>query len=181
MYDVGYGILRGELMGHTKNLSTAILIQSIIAVAIVLLWSPAARSGPEDDSDFSVSVPGVRLLTLERDSIRFEADILQIVDGWTNEEMLVARVSANVDWVLTVRGSEELWEGPWQKPVSDIYWSYGGGEYRPLSSTESAQVVAGGLSKEAGYPIELKVKLDLEKDVPGEYYYSYLVVELTAP
>jgi hypothetical protein len=151
------------------------------AIIILLLWSPAARSGPEDDSDLSMSVPGVRLLTLERDTISFEPGILEMVDGWSNEEVLTARVSANVDWVLTIKGSEALWEAPWDKPVSDIYWSYGGGEYVPLSSTQSAQVVAGGLSKEAAYPIKLKVMLDLEKDVPGKYYYSYLVVELTAP
>jgi len=164
----------------------------ILAIAIMLFCIPAAYAEPEDESDFTMSVPGVRSLTIDPDSLRFDPDLDQITRGYTDEEVVIATVSANVGWVLTITGSAQVWEGPWQKPVGDIYWKYGGGEagsigtdsgvagYQSLT-TLSAVVVSGGPCNQHTYPISFGVKLDIEKDVPGEYYYAYIVFELTTP
>lgn len=167
-------------MIQTNNRRIAILKQLIIAVVILLVLCPAAYAEPEDDSAFSMGIPGVRSLTLEQENIQFEPDAIQMLDGWTHQEVLIALVNANVNWVLTVRGIKELWEGPWQKPVSDIYWKYGGGDYESLG-TQSAHVASGGPCNPATYPIYFKIMLDLESDVPGVYYYAYIVFELSAP
>lgn len=152
----------------------------IIAVVILLVLCPAAYAEPEDDSAFSMGVPGVRSLTLEQSNIQFGPDALQMLDGWTHQGVLIAWVNANVDWVLTIRGSKELWEGPWQKPVSDIYWKYGGADYESLGML-SAYVASGGPCIKYTCPIYFNVMLDLERDVPGEYYYAYILFELSAP
>ena len=167
-------------MTQSNNRRVAKLKQLIIAIVILLVFCPSAYADPVDDSGFGMSVPGVRSLTLEQDNLQFEPDILQFLDGWTHQEVLIARVNANVDWVLTIRGSDELWEGPWEKPVTDIYWKYGGGEYASLD-TQSAYVASGGPTNQQAYPIHFKIKLDLEWDVPGEYYYEYVIFELSAP
>ena len=176
-YDVTF---RGRLMTQSNNRRVAILKNLIIAVVILLVFCPAAHAEPEDDSVFSMGVPGVRSLTLEQDNIQFAPDTLQMLDGWTHHEVLIARVNANVGWVLTVRGSEELWDGPWQKPVSDICWSYGGADYESLRM-QSAYVASGGPCNQQTYPIYFKIMLDLVSDIPGEYYYAYIVFELSAP
>ena len=172
---------RGDgLMKLRNNRRVTILKNLIIAVVMLLVLCPAAHAESEDDSGFSMGVPGVRSLTLEDNNIQFEPDTLQMLDGWTHQEVLIARVNANVDWVLTVRGSDEYWEGPWQKPVSDIYWKYGGLDYESMS-TQNATVASGGPCNQNTYPIHFKVMLDLESDVPGDYYYEYVVFELSAP
>ena len=156
------------------------LKQLIIAVVILLVFCPSVHAEPEDESGFGMSVPGVRMLTLEQENIEFDPDILQFLDGWTHQEVLIARVNANVTWVLTVRGSDDLWEGPWDKPVTDIYWKYGGGEYASLGM-QSAYVASGGPCNQLTYPIHFKVKLDLAFDVPGDYHYEVVIFELSSP
>jgi len=152
----------------------------IPAIIILLLCCPAAYAGEDDDSDLSMRVPDVRLVNVEPGSINFAPDMTDMINGWTKTEEITAVVSANTNWVLTIKGSEEYWEGPWQKPVSDIYWNLAGGEYQPLT-TQSTEVASGGKCNGSGYPIHMKVELDLSQDAPGEYYYYVIIFELTSP
>jgi hypothetical protein len=151
----------------------------IPALVILVLCGPA-YAGSDDNSDFSLRCPAMRMVTVEPDSLSFESDMGQFVAGWTEPKEITAWVSANVPWVLSIKGSQESWEGPYPKPVSDISWSYGPGAYVPLS-TSSATVVAGELTNRQPYPINIKVKLDLSKDFPGDYHYYNIVVELSEP
>lgn len=130
-------------MRHKNNIHNTILVHLIIAVAVLIICSPAAYADPEDESNTSITITGVRSLTLEQDSLHYEPNISQMLNGWTQQQVLIARVSANVNWALNIRGSDEYWEGPWDKPVSDIYWKYGGGGYEPLW-TQPAEVASGG-------------------------------------
>lgn len=171
----------GVSPSHISNKRrVAILKQLFFSVVILFAFCPAVLADPVDDSGFSMGVPGIRSLTLDQNNIHFEPDIRQMVDGWTHQEVLIARVNANVDWVLTVRGSDDLWDGPWEKPVTDIYWKYGGGEYASLDM-QSMYVASGGPTNHQAYPIHFKVKLDLALDVPGDYYYEYVIFELSSP
>jgi hypothetical protein len=177
-------------MRHKNNIRTTILTRLILAAAVLIICSPAAYADPEDESDASISVPGIRSLTLEQNSLHYEPNINQMLEGWTEQQVLITRVSANVNWVLNIRGSDEFWEGPWDKPVGDLYWKYGGGSgssvsrsdagYQPLG-TQPTEVASGGPCNQRTFPIHFRVKLDLETDVPGEYYYTYVVIELTMP
>ena len=167
-------------MGQINNKGFLILMQLMAGVVILLLCCTAVSAAPKDESDFSMGVPEVRLVNVEPGSIHFDPDIGEMLDGWTHVKDITAVVSANANWVLTIKGSEEYWEGPYDKPVSDIYWNLAGGEYKPLS-TQSTPVVSGGLSKRCGYPVHIKIKLDLSKDQPGDYNYYYIIFELTAP
>ena len=157
-----------------------ILKHILTPILIFLLAVPWAWADVEDESDTSMTVPGVRSLTLDQQSLHFEPTIEEMINGWTQQKPIIARVSANVGWVLTVRGSSELWEAPWSKPVTDLYWKYDGGEYAPLT-TDVVEIVSGGPCNQHTFPVHFMVKLDLEKDVPGEYYYNYIVFELAAP
>ena len=159
---------------------STVIKQLIISFVILLLLCPAAHAVPEDDSGFGMDVPGVRSLTLDDESLYMEPGIIEMLDGFTDPEVITASVCANVTWVLTIRGSDELWDGPWDKPITDIYWNYNGGDYVPLGM-DSAYIVSGGPCNQVEYPINFKVKLDMEYDLPGEYYYEYIVFELSAP
>jgi len=157
-----------------------ILRHTLTPILIFLLSVSIAWADSEDDSDASMTVPGVRSLTLEQQSLHFEPTLTQMIDGWTQQKPIIARVSANVGWVLTVHGSSDLWDAPWDKPVTDLYWRYASGEYAPLT-TDMVEVVSGGPCNQLTYPIHFMVKLDLADDVPGDYYYEYIVFELAAP
>jgi hypothetical protein len=152
----------------------------IPAVIVLLLCCAAAYATQEGDSDLSMQVPDVYLLDVEPGSIDFQPDLGNVLEGWTEAKEVTAIVSANADWVLMIKGNQEFWEGPYQKPVSDIYWNLAGGDFQPLS-TQSVLVVSGGLSDAVGYPIHIKVKLDITKDIPGNYHFYYVVIELMAP
>jgi hypothetical protein len=110
----------------------------------------------------------------------FTPVLSELLAGWTTPQDLNTTVSTNVDWVLTIMGSQSNWTGPWLKPVGDIYWKYGAGDYAALT-TLSANVTTGGPVEGGSYPISIKIALDLVTDVPGEYSYTYIVIELTAP
>jgi len=159
---------------------TRIIEKILLALFILLVFSPAAYATADDDSDMSMRVPDVRLVNVDVGTISFEPDINDFIDGWTQKKTITAVVSANTNWVLTIRGSEEYWEGPWEKPVTDIYWALAGGEYQPLTTT-ATPVAAGGLSNRSGYPVHIKVKLDTSMDAPGEYYYYVIMFELASP
>jgi len=152
----------------------------IPAIIVLLLCCAAAYAKQEGDSDLSMQVPDVYLLDVEPGSIDFQPDLGNVLEGWTEAREVTAIVSANADWVLKIRGSQEFWEAPYQKPVSDIYWNLAVGDFQPLS-TQFAPVVSGGLADASEYPIHIKVKLDISKEIPGDYHYYYVVIGLMTP
>jgi hypothetical protein len=164
---------------HVRN--RALIVRAGLAVAAALLLIlPSSVRAEDDQSDFSMTVPGVKAITIESGTLIFAPDLTQLLDGWTTVEILDATVSANEDWLLTIRGSLDNWTGPWLKPVGDIYWKYGAGDYAPLT-TSSVDVTTGGPVNSGSYSLDFKIALDLETDTPGNYSYTYVTIELTAP
>jgi hypothetical protein len=161
----------------TRNL-TAMSI--LVAVFILLVCSVAANAEAEDDSDVSMRIPDVRLVEVNPGYLEYYPSLNDMTNGWTETKQVTAVVSANADWVLTIKGSSESWEGPYAKPISDIYWNYGGGDYVPLS-TQGAMIAVGGLSNGTGYDVSFRIKLDLSRDLPGDYHYYYVVFEMLEP
>lgn len=151
-----------------------------LTAALCVLHVAPALAAPEDDSDFYMSVPGVRTLKLDRTSLQFTPGAMELESGWTQQKVIVAHISANVDWALRISGTMEAWEGPWDKPVGDIHWKCGGGGFTALTTTE-AVAAEGGPSNQQAFPLHFKVKLDWTKDIPGEYTYSYILLEVTEP
>ena len=153
----------------------------LIAAAMWLMLHPyPLRAESNDQSNFSMTVPEVRSVTAGSAMMVFTPDLTQILNGETTPQNLDTTVSTNVDWVLTIRGSQSNWTGPWSKPVGDIFWKYGAGDYTALT-TLSADVTSGEAVDGGSYPISIKIALDLVADEPGEYSYQYIVIELTAP
>ena len=172
--------LPGEQVMKFKHKAVVILSLILTAITFSLLSALPAHAGPEDDSGFSMSVTGIRYLYLENETLEFTPDAEQMLDGWTTTEQSVVWVSANVPWLLTIRGTEEYWEGSWLKPLSDIYWKFGNAEYIPLS-TEPENITLDGPINAGQFPIDIRIKLDMETDLPGNYTYTYLLFELSAP
>ncbi len=163
------------------NLKNIRILTWIAAACLFFIFAvPAVHADSEDVSGLTVSIGEVRTITLESGSFNFSPDINELLDGRTEHQSWDAIVSANVGWVLTIRGAEDTWDGPWDKPVSDILWEYDGGGYMPLD-TEPQIVCSGGPSNREPYPIGITVQLDFEKDIPGDYHYGYIVLELSAP
>ena len=146
----------------------------------ISLLAATAFASPEDTPDMSLSVPGVRMITLDKHSLDFIAGGGDFDRGWTETKEITARIGSNVNWVLMISGTGDSWDGPWAKPVSDIFWKYGSGEFHALS-TGGASVTSGGPVNNLSVPIHFKIKLALDKDIPGEYRYEYILMELTAP
>ena len=149
-------------------------------IAALLLIFPAGVGAEEDQSGFSMSIPGVKSITIESGTLIFAPDLPQLLAGWTTVETLDATVSGNEDWFLAIRGSQAGWTGPWLKPVGDIYWSYGAGDYTALT-TSSEDVTSGAPVADGSVQIDFKIALDLGDDKPGNYSYTYVVLELTTP
>jgi hypothetical protein len=147
---------------------------------LLLLFASAALAEPEQDSGFTMSVQEVRMLTIDRQSILLNPDIHEIINGMAEPEKLSMAVSANVAWVLTVRGTDPYWNGPWEKPVTDILWRVGQDEFKPLT-TDPVEVMSGNPTTQKIFDIDLTSMLSMEKDVPGDYSYAYIVFELTPP
>jgi hypothetical protein len=152
----------------------------MIPAALMLAFPCAAVAQRDYESGFSIVISEVRLLTVETESAFIAPDAGEVLSGWTGEQTLGVTVSANTEWVLWIRGTEPAWDGPWSKPIGDIHWSCGESEYVPLD-TMPAEVCAGGMSDHEPYQINFKIALDPLKDVPGDYYYTYIVIELTSP
>ena len=165
------------MSGYSPALVLARLICT--AAAILALCIPALADS-DDDGEFAMSVPGVRTLKLDRNSLQFTPGAMELENGWTQQQVIIARVSANVDWVVKLSGTENYWDGPWEKPVADIHWKYGGGGFTSLTTTEAA-VEQGGPANQRSLPIHFKIKLDWVKDIPGEYTYAYILFEVTEP
>ena len=156
------------------------LAGAAITIAAFAFLAAGARAAPEDEGDFSMSVPGVRMLTLDRRSLEFSPGGPELEAGYSEHKVIVASVSANAGWVLVISGTSAHWQGPWAKPVGDIEWRYGGGQYAGLSEQE-VSVVSGGAQNGRAYPVHFRVKLDWESDAPGEYRYEFVMFQLTTP
>ena len=166
-------------MSHLIKRTLIILIfLAVFAGGLLLL--PLTVWAENDQSAFSMSVPTVSSVTAGSGTMIFTPDLAQILAGETTPQDLDVTVSTNVDWELTITGSQATWTGPWSKPVGDILWKYGAGDYAALT-TSSASVATGGPVEDGSYPISIKIALDLVTDIPGEYSYTYIVIELTAP
>lgn len=157
-----------------------IILCFLIGNSILLFFLPAAHADPTEGSSLTISIGEVRTISLESGSIYLSPNINELLEGRIEPQTWDAIVSSNVDWVLTIRGTEDTWDGPWQKPVGDILWSYEGGDFTPLDM-EPQVVWSGGPSNREHYPINFTVELDFINDVPGEYHYGYIVLELSAP
>ena len=149
-------------------------------IAALLLIFPAGVGAEDDQSAFSMSIEGVRAITIESGTLIFTPDLTQLLAGWTTVEPLDSTLSSNEDWLLAIRGSQATWTGPWLKPVGDIYWSYGAGGYTALT-TSSADVTSGVPVANGAVQINIKIALDLGDDIPGNYSYTDIVLELTTP
>ncbi len=163
-----------------KTAKYLLAIAAFAAALCVSISGNAAFAAPDDEGDFSMSVPGVRMLTLDRRSLEFSPGGPELEAGFSEHKVVVASISANAEWMLVVSGSAAAWQGPWAKPVEDIQWRYGGGQYASLTMNE-ASVVSGGAQSKRSYPVHFRIKLDWENDVPGEYRYEYVMFQLTTP
>lgn len=152
----------------------------LLCLGAFFLLCTAANADEAAESDYSMEVIAVRLLTLDRESLQFFPKAREMIDGFTHQQVLHVEVSANVGWVLTVSGTAGNWRGPWDKPVEDVYWKYGEGGYTALS-TSPAEVSSAGPANQRTLPIHIKIKLDIEEDVPGQYFYEYVIFELVEP
>ena len=166
-------------MNHPCNRISGMAACLASIVALLLIF-PAGVRAEEDQSGFSMSIEGVRAITIDSGTLVFTPDLAQLVAGWTTVETLDSTLSSNEDWLLTIRGSSATWTGPWLKPVGDIYWSYGAGGYTALT-TSSADVTSGVPVANGAVQINIKIALDLGDDTPGNYSYTNIVLELTTP
>lgn len=155
-------------------------LAQLILGATFLLLAAVAHADTVDESGVSIIISEVRSLVLDSESVSLAPGVTELLAGWTEERYWNATVSSNADWVLTIRGTEATWEGPWPKPVGDIWWENGGGEYVPLD-TEPVEVCRGGPADHEAYSIHCRIALDPERDIPGDYFYANIVFELTTP
>jgi len=160
-----------------RNLTASFIL---VAAFFLLVWCPAVNAEADDGSDMSMRIPDVRLIEVDPDYIEFDPSLNDMVSGWTETRTITATVSANADWVLTIKGGSETWDGPYMKPVSDIYWNLAGGDYVALG-TQNSMITAGGLSNGTGYDISFRIQLDLSRDLPGDYHYYDVIFELLEP
>lgn len=157
-----------------------LLTQLLIALLIVLLLCPKSIAQSDDQSRFVIPVGEVRVLELDTEITFFAPGVAEVLAGRTAEQTWNMVVSSNTDWILTIRGSDEYWDGPWQKPVSDILWRHEMADFIPLS-TEPAVVSSGGMADHVAYPIEFSISLNMLNDIPGDYFYGYVVFEFASP
>lgn len=154
--------------------------QPIAALLLLLFLSPQAAAQSDGDSHFSMPVPEIRVLELDTELTFIAPGVAEVLAGRTTEQTWNTVVSSNTDWVLTIRGTEEYWDGPWQKPVSDILCRFDDSEFITLD-TEPVEICSGGRVDHAEYPVEFSISLNLLNDIPGEYFYGYVVFELASP
>ena len=126
-----------------------------------------------------LTIGQVQRLSLDRDELTFNPTDAELLGGRTGEEEQTATLSSNTPWVLTIRGSTAVWDGPWAKPVEDIL--VGTQSRDAFSVTTSPQELASG---DPGVDVAVRmlvsVKVSLEKDRPGTYMYRSLVFQLAS-
>jgi len=100
--------------------------------------------------------------------------------GWVLADPMTVRViprgKAFRGWELCIR-SDDPDMGGYGKPISDLEWRIGGtGAWQPLTSGN--QLVAAGYSNET-VSVELRARLDWERDVPDTYSAAVTFVSAT--
>lgn len=180
MFEPGKVYAKEWLMRHACNRITVVLVQFIIASTFLLVFTDSAYADSEFESSFSFIITEVRSLTLDSEGSVITPDATAVLTGWTEEHAWEVTIHANIEWVLSIRGTDGVWEGPWPKPVGDIYVACDGGEYVPLD-IEPVEVCMGGPVDNELYPIRFRIAFDPLKDIPGDYYYNYIVFEIESP
>ena len=163
--------------GKIRNamyLAPFICCMSVLPINAIPAWAEANHQ-----TDFSIIVGEVRTVSVDRENLDLIPVAAELIAGWTRVGTLNITVSANVEWALSIRGSEPFWEAPWNKPVGDIFWSYNGSEYFPLDVI-ATEVLTGGPSDNEIYPLNFKISLDPLEDIPGDYYYPEIIIEVTS-
>ena len=153
---------------------------SALACVVLLALATPIYAAEDSQSGFTIIVSEVRSITIDSSSADFSPGAMELISGWTRESSSNLIISSNTEWVLSIRGTSPTWDGPWLKPVGDIFWSYNGGKYVPLS-VDSTEILHGGAADHRPYALNFKVHLDPLKDIPGEYRYQSIVLELTSP
>ena len=141
--------------------------------------APALADDSEDRPEFSMDIDPVMFVQLDRENLDFNPGVNELIAGQSAAQQLTARVTANTDWVLTIAGSAELWDGPWAKPVGDILWRCGSGEFSSLTLS-GVEIGSGGPAREQAVGIDFRIRLDVTKDTPGSYRYEYIVFQVAA-
>jgi len=167
-------------MSHPIKRILTILVFLAVSTAGILLLPQTVWADSNDQSAFSMTVPSIRTVAVGSGTMFFTPGLPEILAGETTPQDLELTISTNDDWELTIAGSQSNWTGPWSKPVEDIFWKYGAGDYASLTTTP-ASVTTGGPVDAGDYPISIKIALDLVADAPGGYSYTFILIELTAP
>jgi len=152
----------------------------IFATFTISLPPGIVQAQDEGNSSVTLVVSEVRTLSIDADGGFLSPDASAVLDGWSEERTCDIIISANTEWVLRIRGSSPVWDAPWQKPVSDIYYSCSDGDFIPLTTTPN-DILVGGPAINGTIPVTFKIKLDPLHDIPGEYYYNAIELELIAP
>jgi hypothetical protein len=153
-------------------------IVSTTFFVLILAFASATLAKNADDSGYTIIVTDISMVSIDSTQVTLSPDTYEWLNGWTSEQTWRVVCSSNANCVLTVRGLDETWDAPWSKPVSEIFWSYGGSEFQPLS-TQPTEVCAVGPSDHVVFPIQYKVALDILKDIPGDYFYKGIIFEIS--
>jgi len=158
------------------TISNRIVLSLPFTVIMLLVFACAAHADSTHNSGISIVISEVKVLSVDADSLTLSPAAPEVIVGWTETQIWNVTISANVEWALTIRGTTSTWDGPWLKPVGDIFFSCGGSDFTPIE-TEPLRVCTGGPSNNEIRPINFKIALDPLKDIPGEYFYGYIVLE----
>ncbi|MEP0813238.1 MAG: hypothetical protein HRF49_01055 [bacterium] len=167
-----------------KRLGNKLKLFLAALLAAALLAPSAAFAGKEKDGEFEIDCPEVRYLELDTDNLDYQVTGQQMLDGWTQTKTIVAKISANCQWVLNIYGTSEYWtkenEDGNFKSVGDIWWNYSQNPFQALTLTPN-QIASGGKKYNQAYPVHIKIALDISQDGPGVYHYEFVTFEITAP
>jgi len=153
-------------------LSTVILLAGL---GPVVVWATDSN-----EPELAMDVPAVFVVSLDVNQLEYNATEQNLVDGETEAQTIIATVQANSNWVMNIYGDSAIWTGPWNKPVGDILWSVDGSAFTPLE-TGTMQITSGGPTAGNNKNIDIKISLDITEDLPGDYEYENIVVEVSAP
>ena len=168
--------------------SLGLLPLLLLALGFLFLAGDFARSSPGDtwdDARISITIPAICVTDVQPLNLDFgEPSPGDFESGRTPTKKLTVSVKSNADWVLAVEGSGgEYWDGPWQKPVGDIQWHFepGGGSAWNDLTTSPVEVTSGGPTGKWSKTVLVRVKLDWQKDIEGEYSYESMLFTASAP
>ena len=163
-----------------KNIINRTLLPVIFITTLLLVLPSPAQAEWEIESNFSIIISEVRVFELGCENVSPNPGATALLTGLTEQNPIDVTISTNVAWLLTIRGSDPFWEAPWQKPVSDMQFSYDGGEFQSIGLT-AATVTGGEPADHEIYTVNLRASLDPLYDIPGEYSYNYIIFEIETP